>query len=107
MTILIVQSISRSGVQPIYNTAAGGGDEFLNDGRTWIHVKNGAVVLNITLVSQITVDGLDVEDLVITVPINDERLIGIFSTEWYNDADGKVQIIYDDASNVTLAVLTY
>lgn len=107
MATFTVQTVTRSGVQPTYNTAAVAGDEFINDGKIWTHIKNGAVILNITFETTITVDGLAVADLVVNVPATEEKVIGVFPTGWYNDGANKVQMTYDDESNVTIAVMKY
>ena len=107
MADLTVQSVTRSGVEPVFNTAVIGGDAFLNDAKVWVHVKNGLVALNITFVTQITVDGEAVADKTVNILASTDKVIGVFPTNWYNDVDGKVQITYDDVANVTIAVLKY
>jgi hypothetical protein len=88
-------------------TAAAGGDEFLNDGITWIFVVNGANNVDITIEIFPLVDGQAVVDRVVQVLDGDNAMIGIFPTNWYNGEDGRVQLTYDDESNVTFALLRY
>jgi hypothetical protein len=107
MATFTVQQVTRAGVVPTYNTAAAGGDAFANDGKVWVHVKNGAIALNITFETTITVDGLAVADLVVAVGATTEKVIGVFPTNWYNDGSNLVQMTYDDESNVTIAVMKY
>lgn len=107
MATFTVQQITRAGIIPTYNTAAVAGDEFVNDGKIWVHIKNGAVILNITFETTITVDGLAVADLVVNLAATTEKVIGVFPTNWYNDGANKVQMTYDDESNVTIAVMKY
>lgn len=104
MATLVVENIVRAGVEPTYNVAADP-DEFLNSGQILIHVKNGATDVTVTIVSQVTVDNLAVADLTVLVPANEDRMIGPFPTDWYNDSNGKVQLQYTNVVNVTIAVM--
>ena len=106
MATFAVELITRAGLQPTYNVAAVGGDEFVNTGAEYLHVKNGAVALVLTIETGRVVDGgLAVADRTVSVPATQERIIGPFPTADYNDVAGKVQLTYDDNSNVTIAVL--
>lgn len=104
MATLTVQEISRSGVAPSFASAAGGGDQFLNDGKTYLEVVNGATDCNVTIVTQSTVDGLAVADKTVTVSASTRKKIGPFPPSIYNDTSGYVQLTYDDVSNVTVGV---
>ena len=105
MATLVVEDIVRTGVEPTYNVAGAGGDEFVNKGKVFLHVVNGATVLNITITTQVVVDGLAVVDLIVNVPENEGRMIGPFPTTWYNDVNGKVQLAYSSEVNVTIAIM--
>ena len=109
MATLSIQQIDRSGLSPTYASAASGGDEFPHDPNAFIHVKNGdATSVTVTVVSQYSSNpqGLASTDLTVTVPGNEERFIGPFSETAFADADGNVQLTYDDVSSVTLGVFT-
>ncbi len=105
MATLAVQTVIRTGVRPVYNATSAAGDSFLNDGKTWICISNGSVVLNLTIASTMKIGGLALEDLVITVPANQEFVSGMFPMNWFNDGVGLIQMTYDDNSNVVIAVL--
>ena len=108
MATFTKQTIDRDGVQPTYNSVAGGGDEFSNDGRIVIHVKNdNASACNVTIVTPATVDGLAVSDRVVTVPAGEERIIGPFPQTTYSDANGIVSLTWSITSSVTCAVYTF
>jgi hypothetical protein len=105
MAELTVQDITRSGLEAAYVAAAAGGDEFDNDGRTFLHVKNGLVDCTITIDVAKTVDGQAVVDPTVTCTASEERMIGPFPPSIYNDGDGHVNVSYDDESNVTVAAI--
>jgi len=111
---LPVQLIDTDGTNIVFRDAALLGHEYINNGNTWLHIKNGAMDVNITIVTTGYVDNepfvgvpLAIADRVITVPANSEMVIGIFPPSLYNDVDSKVLVLYDDISNVTVAALTY
>ena len=103
MATLTVQEITRSAITPIYGAAAGGGDQFANDGRTYIHIKNGgASPITLTIATQMTVDGKAVADDAITVTNGQERIVGPFPPGIYNDANNMVQLTYSGVTSVTV-----
>jgi hypothetical protein len=106
MATLTVQNIVRAGLEPSYDAAAAGGDEFANTGDEFIHVKNGdGSSHTVTIETPATVDGLAVADRDVAIPAGEERMIGPFPGSTYNDGDGMVQLTYDGVTSVTLAVL--
>jgi len=103
MATLTVQEISRSAITPSYGAAAGGGDQFPNDGRTYLHIKNGGgSSITLTVATQMTVDGKAVADDAITVTNAQERIVGPFPPGIYNDANGMVQLTYSGVTSVTV-----
>jgi hypothetical protein len=106
MANLNVQKIELSGLNPSYVAAAAGGDEFVNSGRAFIHVKNGgASSIDVTVDSQTPCSqGYD-HDAVVAVPASEERMIGPFPKDRFNDASEKVQITYSDVTSVTVAAI--
>ncbi len=107
MAELTVQQVSRTGLEATYAAATPIllTDEFNNDGRTFFHVKNGAIDCVITVAVAKTVDGMAVTPRTVTCTANEERFIGPFPTDIYNDADGHVNVTYDDVTNVTVAAI--
>lgn len=106
MATLNVQRITLTGLSPVFVAADVAGDEFLNSGRVVLYVKNGD-----TLEKTVTVDsqtpcnqGFD-HDVVVTVPASEERIIGPFPKNRFDDANGKVQVSYSDVTSVTVAVI--
>lgn len=105
MATLTVQSIVAAGLNPSYAAAAGGGDEFANDGSSFLHVVNGGGgAINVTLATTQTVDGLAVADQVVNVPAGEDRMIGPLRRGLFNDAGGLVQVTYDGVTSVTVGV---
>lgn len=104
MATLTVQTPSLTGLDPTLTAASGGGDEFVNDGATVLHVKNGGGgSINVTVDSQTPCSqGFD-HDVVVAVPAGAERLIGPFPQARFNDANGKAQVAYSGVTSVTVA----
>lgn len=106
MADIAVQTISRTGLETAYVAAAAGGDAFVNDGRTFFHVKNGDVSdKTVTFVTQKTVLALAVADLAVVVTASEERMIGPFPTGVFNDGNNKVSVTYSAATSVTVAAI--
>lgn len=111
MSLLTVEDLVRSGVQPTFNAASASGDSFQNDGKTLVYIKNGATDVNVTFTAQKSSTSkpgfgdLSLTDQVVNVPATQERAIGFFESAIFNDVNGQVQITYDNEVNVTVAVL--
>lgn len=104
---LTVQTVTRAGLKPSYDSAAAGGDSFpRRSGDTVLHVKNGdASQHTVTIVSQASPGPGEAsanED--VAIPAGEERFIGPFP-EAFEDADGLVQITYDAVTSVTVAAI--
>ena len=108
---MAIQQIATTGLEPAYTAAdQTDGHKFLNNGRIFIHVVNGATAANITVTTPYTRDGLALDDLVVNVPVSEDRMIGPFKPSTYNQPAGHtdaghVYVDVDDDSNVTLAVI--
>jgi len=106
MATLTAQTIVRTGLEATYAACAAGGDEFVNTGDEFIHIKNAAVGdQTVTIETPATVDGLAVADRDVVVTAAEERFIGPFSTSVYNDGDAKVQLTYDAVVTLTIAII--
>lgn len=110
MATLSVQVISRTGTAATYGAAAGGGDEFVNDGTSRLHVKNGGgSPITVTIDSPNTcnfgVAANAAHDYAITVGAGADKFIGPFSADQFNDVNGKVQVTYSGVTTVTVAVM--
>ena len=106
MATLTAQTIVRAGLEATYAACAGGGDEFVNTGAEFIHIKNGhSGTQTVTIATPNTVDGLAIADRAVAVTNAEERMIGPFPPGIYNDGNGKVQLTYDAVTALTIAIL--
>lgn len=103
MATLTPESPLRAANDVTLASAASGGDEFVNDGKTLILALNSSgAPITITVVTQATVDGLAVTDLTLAVGAGDYGWFGPFPTGIYNDGDGKVQLTYSTHTDLSL-----
>ena len=105
-----VQQIDRSaGIVPTYGAAqaaGSGSNQFVNDGRTFIHIKNGGgAPITATFVTPGNVAGLAIADVVVTVANGTERMVGPFEPGLFNQADGTVHVDWSGVTSVTVGVL--
>ena len=116
MAILPVQKpvLGASGVTLAFTSATSAGDSFPNTGVEFVHVVNtGSVAKSITFDSPGTCSfgatAAANHDQVLALPPvasapDNRKTLGPFPTTRFNDGNNRVQIAYDDASGVTLAV---
>jgi len=104
---LSVQPLGRNGINPSFGAAETDGNSWRNTGREFLHVKNGATAVVVTVVTPRTVDGQAVTSRTVTVPASAERMIGPFPPSIFNQggsAGDVVHVNYDDVTNVTVGV---
>ena len=80
---------------------------FPNSGREYVLIKKGAAAVDVTVVTGVVLDGLAVADRTVSVAANEDRLIGPFKPEIYNDTDGKVALQFSAAATISVAVLRF
>ena len=107
MATLTPQVIALAGITPTLVAAEAGGDEFVNSGRDFIHIKNGdAAAMDVTVNSQAPCSQGEDHDVVVTVPATSgEKFIGPFPKDRFNDTAGKVQITYSAVTSVTIGIV--
>ena len=107
MAALTVQNVALIGLAPAYAVAAGGGDTFVNNPDTFLHVKNGgASPITVTVVTPATVNSIAIADVAVSVPAAGERMIGPFiPTNLFNDSTGVASITYSAVTSVTVAAI--
>jgi hypothetical protein len=105
---LTVQDIDLDGEGADYVACNAGGDEFVNDGKTFIHVKNtNAATRTVTVNSQRLCDqGFDHDQAVIIPATTGDMMIGPFPTSRFNDVNQKVQLTYSAVTNLTIGVFS-
>ena len=86
--------------------AAAASQEFPNDGRTFVHVKNtNAATRDITLTKVGTYVGHSLIATAITIAATTgDQMIGPFPKGIYNAADGNIDITWSATSDVTIGV---
>lgn len=104
MATLAVQSMSTAGVAPTYAAATSGGDQFSNDGKTFLHVKASAAPVTVTIASQVTCNQGSTHNKTVVVSSTGEQMIGPFDVNRYNDTSGRVQATYSQVTGVTVGV---
>jgi len=108
---LVVKTVVLTGLDPdtpAYVAATEGGDLCPNDGRTFLHFKNGA-----TQETTVTIDSLAACDqgadhnAVVVLPVSEDRMIGPFPRGRFNNAAGKLAITYaGGVVNLTVAAIS-
>jgi len=112
-TELVYQEIVRTGLSPSYTGALATGHGFENsDESVILHVKNASgASVDVTISTPNTLDSLAISDLVVAVPAGEERFIGPFPAEVYeqydSDIDKRNLVLVDTSAqtSVTYAAL--
>jgi hypothetical protein len=107
-TDLVYQQIKRTGTEVTYDAIdSDWGNQFQNDGRMFIHVVNATGHdATVTIETPNTVDGLAIADRAVVVTSAEERMIGPFPPNIYNDSDRLVQVSYTvEDVGMTIALL--
>jgi hypothetical protein len=107
-TSLTYQQIKRTGTEVTYEAIEDtDGNQFQNDGRMFLHVINATGDAGtVTIDTPNTVDGLAIANRDVVVTSAEERMIGPFPPNIYNDGDRLVQITYDVVgAGMTIALL--
>ena len=105
-TALTAQSLTSVGMTPAYASADNAnGENFSNNGRRVLHVKNtGGGSCTVTVAISATVDGIAATNRTVTVAATTgDRLIGPFPSV-YNQTDGSINVDYSTGTGVTRAL---
>jgi hypothetical protein len=110
MAALATQVMTPQGLAPSYASAAGGGDTFVPDKDTFLHVKNtGGSPQTVTVaVPGNERYGVATSDVTCSVPATTgDRMIGPFPAEIFADQalSGSAGISYTGVTGVTIAVV--
>jgi len=107
MALLTVQAASLTGLEMTTTAAAELGDTFVNDGRTVLYVNdNGTTAPTVTISSLVDCDQGETHDITVTVTSGEDRFIGPFPMNRFNDSSGLVSVTYDDHTDVLVAVMS-
>jgi hypothetical protein len=113
MATLTVQEVDiGTGLAPTYAAADVAGDQYANEGRTYLHVKHsGGSAMTVTVTAQqAAVDDPQFGRIVpanraFTVGGNSERIIPFMAPSMYNNASGRVAVTYSTVTGVTVAAI--
>lgn len=109
-TSVVTQQITRAGLNPTLTQPTVDGD-VVDIGATFLYVDNASVAsVNVTVQTPVTVDGLNVEELIVAVPAGQFRLIGPFPPRTFAQPTtspdaGRAYVDYSAQTSVTRAVL--
>lgn len=112
MATLTIIDVNRSGWRPEDDAIAAnvGGDQFANDGRPVIWVKNasgGPLTVQVEFADAADIDGVNAGTKDIVVGAGEESIIGPFPTTYFNDASGFVQVGYSGVTSLTVAAFRF
>lgn len=108
-----VETIILTGLTAAYTAVHTDGVRFSNDGGTFLHVTNDSgATMTVTVATQLTVEGLAVEDLEVAVATGAEKFIGPFPTTTFNVQSGTyINYVYVTPSSYDadfkMAILTF
>lgn len=108
---LTLKTINADGAEAYSDTAdysaatATDGFEFVNDGNTIINIKNdgtsGSLAAVVDVPNECSYGISTGHDKTVTIPQDDDFLIGPFPKSKYNDSNGKVTISLDHFDTIT------
>lgn len=105
---LTIQKSTTNGLETTFAPASVAGDSFTNDGKTILRVKNGDVAdKTITIDSPIACNHGFTHDVAVVVTAGEERDIGPFLRNRFNDENGKVNVTYSAVTSVTIAAISH
>ena len=109
MAAITVQNVTKdASLTPSFVAASELGDYFANTGKIIVYAKNvdAGDSKVITVASQVQCSLGSTHNITVTVPASSEEIVGFFSVDRFNDANGRVQMTYDDHTDLTLAAIS-
>jgi len=103
VTALAVQQIGRAGITPAFTSANTDGHSVLNDGKTFIEVKNGSgAPIVVTIDTPQTVDGLAVAQRTVSVAATTgDQMIGPFTTDYNQPGTEYLLVTFASVTSLT------
>lgn len=102
-----VMTVLASGaITPTYAACTGGGDTFVPDINTFVHIKNGSGgALTATFHTGELVTGMGINNQAVSVPATSEVMVGPFPFNvWANPSTGVTSITYSGVTSLTIGV---
>lgn len=105
---MTVTTVNPSGtVDPTPVAAAGGGDQFTNNGKTLLKVVNGSGgSITVTIAAQRSCDQGSTHNIANAVAAGATELMGPFDPARYSDASGFVQVTYSGVTSLTVVPIS-
>ena len=107
--VFVPQKLSAGGVAPTFHElAADTTYYFVNDGATFVHVDNQvpATSLTVTFYTQAVFGDFTAANLVVTVNEFEEKIIGPFRPDVFNNQYGQVHVGFNYVTDVAVACMT-
>jgi len=106
MADLTIQRRTLTGLEATFAAAATGGDSFTNTGVETFRVKNGhSADITVTVAAQKACSHGSLHNSVTVITAGEERDIGPFPVDRFNDLNGKCQATYSLITALTVAVI--
>jgi hypothetical protein len=104
VTALAVQQISRAGITPAFTSANADGHTILNDGKTFLEVRNAdGSAITVTIDTPQTVDGLAVASRTVSVgATTGVKMIGPFPLDYNQPGTEYIQVTFSAVTSVTV-----
>lgn len=92
-------------------SAAGGGDTFVNNGKTLFYVNNGSggsITVTFTAQNTVNVDGqsLSLSNIAVAVGAGAAKIFGPFPAGIFNNSSGAVAVTYSGVTSLTVAPIS-
>jgi len=92
---------------PSYAAATGGGDTFVPDLDTFVHIKNGSGgSITVTFVTPAVTQGLAIQDPAIVIAAGTEAMVGPFPAALFANSSGVCSITYSGVTSLTIGVFS-
>lgn len=110
-TTISVTDVTAAGITPTLAAAADAGNQFLNDGRVFIYIKNSGSAKDAIITAQHTsiskpgFGTLTAATTTLEIPATTgEKIFGPFPPGIFNDGNGYVQVTYEGGSATGLTI---
>ena len=106
MAVLSIQTVIPSGLPVSYANSAAEGDEFVNDGQTFLAIRNQAgTAISVVIPTTATLSGYPLADQTIPVSANATVFAGPFGKSLFDNSSGRVSVQYSSVTSVSIAAL--
>lgn len=108
MAALSTQEVVAAGTTLSFAACAGGGDTFINDGNTFLYVKNGSGgALTVTIAAPATPHGMTITAQAVSVGAGSEKCIKPYPQQFTQPAAATTNITYSGVTSLTIAAVKF